>query len=102
MANQNIFFEIPEVGTVIYGSGDRDGVLPRAQPSPFDVLNQIFTFPLRVLNESLNAMAQANGQQANGADSVKSRRHSPRGAVIPTMSTKELKGKNIFGTGGTQ
>jgi hypothetical protein len=106
MANRNgkVFFELPqEFGTVIYGSGDRDGVLPRADPAsdPFAVLNQVLTFPLRVFNEALTAMAQPAGQQ-NGDESMKYRRHTPHGEVVQTMSTKTLKAKNIFGSGGSQ
>lgn len=103
MATERKFFELPkEFGTVIYGSGDGNEVLPRAQQDPFAALNQILTFPFRVLNEGLNAMAQSNGQQQNGADSVKSRRHTAHGELVQTMSTRDLKAKNIFGTGGSQ
>ncbi len=100
--NGRVFFELPqEFGTVIYGS-DKP-FLPRASPeqNPLAVLNEVLTFPLRVFNEGLNLMAQSMGQQ-NGEAFTKFRRHTAHGELVQTMSTKELKAKNIFGSGGSQ
>lgn len=93
---------------MLYGSGNTQEAAaeitgtpqPQPAPSPLSVLNDILMAPLNILSMTIETLIPGQAKEAEKAKTRYTRAFLPQGGVKPTMTSREMAQKNIFGEGG--